>query len=52
MSFYDIYDGHKMSKNHSNIGIKLTISIPEFQIKKNSFIITKGENKKPKKGRN
>ena len=46
MSFYDIYDGHKMSKNHSNIGIKSTGLISTFQIQKNSLIITKGDNEK------
>ena len=32
MSFYDIYDGHKVSKKYGNMGIKLTVLISLLQI--------------------
>ena len=39
MSFYDIYDGHKVSMKYGNMGIKLTVLISLLQIntKKCSF---------------
>ena len=48
MSFYDIYDGHKVSQKYGNMGIKLTVLISLLQINTKNAVFTYGGIKKPK----
>ena len=40
ISFYDIYDGHKVSQKYGNMGIKLTVLISLLQINTKSAVFT------------
>ena len=48
MSFYDIYDGHKVSQKYGNMGIKLTVLISQLQINTKNAVFTYGGIKKTK----
>ena len=48
MSFYDIYDGHKVSQKYGNMGIKLTVLISLLQINTKNAVFTYGGIKKTK----
>ena len=48
MSFYDIYDDHKVFQKYGNMGIKLTVLISLLQINTKYSVITDRQIKKPK----
>ena len=48
MTFYDIYDGHKVSQKYGNMGIKLTVLISLLQQNTKYSVLNDGEIKKTK----